>query len=102
MDLIDLLIIAALLYAAIRGYRRGLTYSLFSLLGLLLGLEANAKRQNSFRHDSSMRVEVYTPRGNPVKEPYAAILALAGAGDCTKIRGRNLRSQVPYSVRGET
>ncbi|HVC39143.1 MAG TPA: MarP family serine protease [Candidatus Dormibacteraeota bacterium] len=42
MDLIDLLIIAALLYAAIRGYRRGLTYSLFSLLGLLLGLGVGA------------------------------------------------------------
>ena len=42
MDLIDILIIVALLYAAIRGYRRGLTYSLFSLLGLLVGLALGA------------------------------------------------------------
>ncbi|HEY6537752.1 MAG TPA: CvpA family protein, partial [Candidatus Dormibacteraeota bacterium] len=42
MDLIDILIIVALLYAAIRGYRSGLTYSLFSLLGLLLGLALGA------------------------------------------------------------
>ncbi|MGH7642754.1 MAG: MarP family serine protease [Candidatus Dormibacteria bacterium] len=42
MDLIDILIIAALLYAAVRGYRRGLTYSLFSLLGLLAGLGLGA------------------------------------------------------------
>ncbi|HVC23747.1 MAG TPA: MarP family serine protease [Candidatus Dormibacteraeota bacterium] len=42
MDLIDILIIVALLYAAIRGYRRGLTYSLFSLLGLLVGLGLGA------------------------------------------------------------
>lgn len=42
MDLVDLVIIAALLYAAVRGYRRGLTYSLFSLLGLLLGLGVGA------------------------------------------------------------
>ena len=42
MDLIDLLIIAALVYAALRGYRRGFTYSLLSLLGLLLGLGVGA------------------------------------------------------------
>jgi S1-C subfamily serine protease len=42
MDLIDVLIIVALLYAAIRGYRGGFTYSLFSLLGLLVGLGLGA------------------------------------------------------------
>jgi S1-C subfamily serine protease len=42
MDLIDLAIIAALVYAAVRGYRGGLTYSLFSLLGLLVGLAVGA------------------------------------------------------------
>lgn len=42
MDLVDLVIIAALLYAAFRGYRRGFTYSLFSLLGLLVGLGVGA------------------------------------------------------------
>ncbi len=38
MNLVDLVIILALCYAAVMGYRRGLTYSLFSLLGLALGL----------------------------------------------------------------
>lgn len=42
MDLIDLAIILALIYAAVRGYRSGLTYSLFSLIGLLIGLAAGA------------------------------------------------------------
>ncbi len=42
MDLVDAVIIAALAYAAIRGYRVGLTYSLLSLAGLLLGLAAGA------------------------------------------------------------
>lgn len=38
MDLVDLVIIVALCYAAVVGYRRGLTYSLFSLMGLVVGL----------------------------------------------------------------
>ncbi|MHB1499995.1 MAG: MarP family serine protease [Candidatus Dormibacteria bacterium] len=38
MDLVDLVIIGALCYAAAVGYRRGLTYSLFSLAGLVIGL----------------------------------------------------------------
>jgi hypothetical protein len=38
MDLVDLVIILALCYAAVMGYRRGFTYSLFSLLGLGVGL----------------------------------------------------------------
>jgi S1-C subfamily serine protease len=42
MDLIDLAIIAGLVYAAVRGYRGGLTYTLFSLLGLLVGLALGA------------------------------------------------------------
>ncbi|MGH7691447.1 MAG: CvpA family protein, partial [Candidatus Dormibacteria bacterium] len=42
MDLIDLLIIAALLYAGIRGYRRGFSYSVLSLLGLLAGIALGA------------------------------------------------------------
>ncbi|MGC2190954.1 MAG: MarP family serine protease [Candidatus Dormiibacterota bacterium] len=42
MDIIDVLIVVALIYAAILGYRRGFTYSLFSLLGLLVGLGVGA------------------------------------------------------------
>jgi S1-C subfamily serine protease len=38
MDIFDLVVIAVLIYAAVRGYRRGLTYSFFSLVGLLVGL----------------------------------------------------------------
>ncbi len=38
MDLVDLVIILALAYAAVTGYRRGFTYSVFSLVGLLVGL----------------------------------------------------------------
>ncbi len=38
MDLVDLVIIVALGYAGVLGYRRGLTYSLFSLVGLVVGL----------------------------------------------------------------
>jgi S1-C subfamily serine protease len=38
MDLVDVFIILALLYAGLVGYRRGLTYSLFSLAGVVLGL----------------------------------------------------------------
>ncbi len=38
MDVVDVVIIVALAYAAVVGYRRGLTYSLFSLVGLVVGL----------------------------------------------------------------
>jgi len=38
MDLVDVFIILALCYAGLVGYRRGLTYSVFSLAGLVLGL----------------------------------------------------------------
>jgi hypothetical protein len=42
MDIFDLVVIALLIYAAIRGYRRGLSYSFFSLVGLLVGLAFGA------------------------------------------------------------
>ena len=38
MDLVDLVIILALVYAGVMGYRRGFAYSVFSLVGLLVGL----------------------------------------------------------------
>ena len=38
MDLVDLVIILALIYAGLSGYRRGFVYSVFSLVGLLAGL----------------------------------------------------------------
>ncbi|MGH7611819.1 MAG: MarP family serine protease [Candidatus Dormibacteria bacterium] len=38
MDLVDLVIILALVYAGLWGYRRGLLYSVLSLVGLLVGL----------------------------------------------------------------
>ncbi len=38
MDLVDLVIALALVYAGFWGYRRGLAYSVLSLLGLLVGL----------------------------------------------------------------
>lgn len=38
MDLVDLVIILALIYAGLSGYRHGFVYSVFSLVGLLAGL----------------------------------------------------------------
>ncbi|MGA7173588.1 MAG: MarP family serine protease [Candidatus Dormiibacterota bacterium] len=76
MDLIDLLIIVALLYAAIRGYRRGLTYSLFSLLGLLVGLGLGAWLATSvppLLHDFTVEVRSGIAIG--------ILLALALLGD---------------------
>ncbi|MGC1405326.1 MAG: CvpA family protein, partial [Candidatus Dormiibacterota bacterium] len=48
MDIFDLVVIALLIYAAIRGYRRGLSYSFFSLVGLLVGLAFGAWLATSF------------------------------------------------------
>ena len=76
MDVIDLLIIAALLYAAVRGYRRGLTYSLFSLLGLLVGLGVGAWVATSLPpllHDFTVEVRTGIAIG--------LLLALALLGD---------------------
>ncbi len=42
MDLLDLVIVGALLWAAFSGYRRGLTLSVLSWAGLLAGLAAGA------------------------------------------------------------
>jgi len=76
VDLIDVLIIVALLYAAIRGYRRGLTFSLFSLLGLLVGLALGAWLATSippFLHDFNAAVRSGIAIG--------VLLALALLGD---------------------
>ncbi|MGA8207488.1 MAG: MarP family serine protease [Candidatus Dormiibacterota bacterium] len=48
MDIFDLVVIALLIYAAIRGYRRGLSYSFFSLVGLLVGLGFGAWLATAF------------------------------------------------------
>ena len=76
MNLIDVVIICALLYAGIRGYRKGLTYSLFSLLGLLVGLGLGAWLATSvppLLHDYSVAVRSGIAIG--------ILLALALLGD---------------------
>lgn len=42
MNLVDIAIVVALVLASVAGYRRGLTYSVLSLLGLVVGLAAGS------------------------------------------------------------
>ncbi|MGH7641256.1 MAG: MarP family serine protease [Candidatus Dormibacteria bacterium] len=76
VDFVDLVIIAALIYAAVRGYRGGLSYSLLSLLGLLVGIAVGAWLATS--------IPPLLPHSRPVIRTGVAVgllLALALLGD---------------------